>query len=60
MTSGLLSVLIYPGAPVVWEAAHKVGSRQFCGSGLQHRTSSDIDGGVEVSVLDLLACSAAG
>jgi len=38
----------------------KVGSCQFRRYRFQHRTSSDIDGGAQVSVHELHACSASG
>ena len=39
---------------------YKVGSLQPLGSRLQHHTSSDIDGGAEGPVQELLACIASG
>jgi len=45
----------YPCTLRAWYTAPKSGSRQLLGSCLQHRTSSDIDDGAEISVRELHA-----
>jgi hypothetical protein len=59
-TGRLLSVFVSPGTPLAVERVPQVGSRQLLGPRLQHRSSYDIDGSMELSVHELTACIASG